>query len=150
MRNIIFRAKVKRPDVAFVGDFEPDGTWTYGEVHLNHRVPHIHTGFGRRPIDPETVGLDSGLKDKNGISIFEGDIVEWSFFSYDESVEKIERHLVEVKWHKGCLCIFPLPNDKSFESGICWSLEEAFSDRTDAVKAGNIYDNPELKEGGEE
>ena len=150
MRDIIFRAKVKRPDVPFIGEFEPDGTWTYGEVHLKHRVPHIHTGFGRLPIDPETVGLDSGLIDKNGISIFEGDILDWNFFSYDEGKEKEERHLVEVKWSQGALCIFPMPNDESFEEGICWSLKESLSDRTDAVKVGNIYDNPELKEGGKE
>lgn len=76
MREVLFRAKVKRPARPIFGDILPEGTWVYGELHLNARVPHIHdTPISQQPIDPYTVGQFTGCVDSNGNQVFEGDIL---------------------------------------------------------------------------
>lgn len=78
----------------------------------------------------------TGLKDKNGKEIYDGDIVKNSFYL---------EHKFEVCWKE---CSWYLKNVKTSEY---IRLEEIFSLRPhyDLEIIGNIYDNPELLEKGE-
>ena len=87
---------------------------------------------------PETVGQYTGLIDKNGKKIFEGDILSFS------------DRLVYVNWHDYCGCW-----DCSYIKAIKGkaTLHEDRSPnkwRYNAVVIGNIHDNPELLKGDEE
>lgn len=78
-------------------------------------------------VDPETVGQFTGLTDKNGVKIFEGDIVE-----YDE-----ELHSVVYEPDVGMfeLCGNGFVADFSYiDSSIFCEV------------VGNVHDNPELLE----
>lgn len=85
---------------------------------------------------PETVGRFTGLPDKNGKKIFEGDIVKIHRKYLNAGYE--EDCLYRVYWHK-YWNDWALKNIKSTQS--CY-LEDAKEGKV----IGNIHDNPEFLE----
>ena len=122
-----------------------NGEWiegAYSPFHLNfgerEEKPHIIIISDDEDIDglwceviPETVGQFTGLTDKNGVRIFEGDIV--SLVKHDGLIYKV----VYVP------CRYELVNSKGVN---CFVLDIYKSENIEVI--GNIHDNPELL-GGE-
>jgi len=82
-------------------------------------------------INPSTVGQYTGLKDKNGTKIFEGDIVD---VLYDVNYIGVatERIGVFEVVHNGCFM------------GQKGGVRYHFIPSDECTVIGNIYDNPEL------
>lgn len=98
---------------------------------------------------PETVGQFTGLTDKNGSKIFEGDILhkmdtDYNTFNHDfsnEEFEEWEKTLVETFKGVATMDRFPsfwLENETFGYEGEDLQTPEEFE------IIGNIYDNPEL------
>lgn len=147
MRMIRYRAKVKLPERPIVRKHEvPEGQWVYGEPHtIDCPTPHIHTAngdVGKQPIDKETLGQFTGLIDKNGKEVYEGDIV------------KIKTLQGIVTWHpNGYFCIHTYKSDISEVSYtaigdmVDYLHKDLYDDGLEVI--GNTFDNPELLKGGE-
>ena len=123
MREILFRGK--RTD---------DGTWAYGYLFCIWERTYLCWGTtndvpNMKEVIPETVGQYTGLTDKNGVKIFEGDIVE--------RVSDGERAV--ISWLKYSAC-FGL----SFDGWCCDFDNYDYNLPSDFEVIGNIHDNPEI------
>ena len=82
-------------------------------------------------VDPATVGQYTGLTDKNGKKIFEGDVMEFDAY---------EMHYKgEVFFDEGIFCV--TCNRPTASTFLMIAVLH------DAICVGNIHDNPELLEG---
>lgn len=111
--------------------------WYYGDLEYNRKtgVARIHTyeedgSYCRQyTVDPDTVGEFTGMADKNGVKIFEGDIIRFVNGQKKVNGEWVDNELIyTVEYSKGAFCCV---------SGL--------SEVLDAVEViGNIYENSEL------
>lgn len=98
----------------------------------------------RTDVDKETIGQYTGLKDKNGKEIYEGDIVLLATYTYEEP-EFDREYLVEYNELLGMWQLRNLEDNKdikTFEDLNGWY-------KLDIKLLGNKFDNPELLEEGE-
>lgn len=135
MREILFRGKRTN-----------DGKWVYG--HLIESDTYTHQIFivteanwesSDKSFDfldtdvyevlPETVGQYTGLTDKNGNKIFEGDILKASYFDW--------KYVVEWDEDNGRFLGFTIESERK----IAYVRRKPKSEII-----GNIHDNPELLE----
>ncbi len=101
---------------------------------------HIGCWVEACPVRPETVGQFTGLTDKNGKKIFEGDIVR----SYDPDCpeSQMDCGVGQVEFYAGLWYVSGEVHNSLYDLSTisCKELEVI----------GNIHDNPELLEGGVE
>lgn len=108
-----------------------NGTWIYGYLCDENYINSSELE-GEFLVDPETVCQYTGLTDKNGRKIFEGDILEVCTFGFNS-----ERFITEVIYEK---CAFRLKNGRN----MFYFGQSDFTKMDDAKVIGNIFDNPEL------
>ena len=135
MREIKFRGKIK-----YNGNHKFSGDWIYGYYRNNDNGNAFITEtldeidnyiFEETEIGEETIGQYTGLKDKNGKEIYEGDIVqilggeyEQGFYEWDEKVQ--------IK-------------DLIYDGfNLMMTISQIGNQAIEVI--GNIYDNPELLE----
>lgn len=130
-------------DIEFRGKQTDNGEWVYGVPTKDGRgemvmVENIFEceeyncrGANCLYVDENTVGQYTGLKDKNGTKIFEGDIVD---VLYDVNYIGVatERIGVFEVVHNGCFM------------GQKGGVRYHFIPSDECTVIGNIYDNPEL------
>ena len=130
-------------EIEFKGKIKETGEWVYGSlVHVTETykgeedtqdcdiyqiVNYEGIAFY---INEETIGQYTGLKDKNGKKIFEGDIVKDDYCIYKVVYDGNGYYVKVNRLLKEC----------GTDKGLLYDL----SDYKDLEVIGNIWDNPEL------
>lgn len=142
-------------EILFRGKREEDGGWIYGlysddyvyDTDFPCIVP-LRSGaiYDSWAVIRDTVGQYTGLTDKNGTKIFEGDVVELTDVNNDikwNAIVVFGNPYGEYCW--GWNLMYVGVNPKVNTDILCWVDME---DSGAFIKViGNIYDNPELLKG---
>lgn len=122
---------------------ENNGEWVYGNLIVDGRQASIVNGIIESteqyisigawcPVDAETVGQSTGLKDKNSTEIFEGDALKNNDYPNQTFICK----------HSRLQASFQAESLNGLLTLSLWKDEER-----DWQVLGNIYENQELVEG---
>lgn len=136
MREILFRGKAINRDNGYHRTEYKNGDWVYGLLTrpYDERFENLPaemtdtSGISGIEVDYKSVEQYTGLTDKNGKKIFEGDIVR-----YDG-----EKHIVVFET-RGETGYFGIKIDRLETWNFCLSVPAKSME-----VIGNIYDNPEL------
>jgi len=148
MREILFRGQTRKKGEKVRLDGSPiDSNWVYGGIFPNNEGGDFAIIYQQYPkiekytVYVDTVGQFTGLTDKNGRKIFEGDILK-IVHKYQSPFDDDTKEYTDIT------------TDVVFfdDEGLCFSYGESpFLCVADNVTAeyevvGNIHDNPELLE----
>lgn len=167
-------------EILFRGKRVDNGEWVYGNYAFTDNDGKQHFIFQNNAFEyaviPETVGQYTGLTDKNGKRIFEGDIVKgkhdwvnWNtslgndeqYFleqkirsAYGKCIDKMASDIFGTRYHyfRNYGVEYYAPNGGyRVRNGSCFhALTKNYIFNRELEVIGNIHDNPELIGGGED
>lgn len=131
-------------EILFHGKRVDNGEWVEGYLYrisekLNPFIMLLNRSGESYEVIPETVGQYTGMTDKNGKKIFEGDILKGHISEYAAYPNRIGK--VQCSEFGGWIIEFNVPEWKIPRVGFCSFV--------DYEVIGNIHDNPELLEAAE-
>ena len=135
-REILFRGKVADEPDEWVQGYLRDADTIFKQTR--HEKSKC-CDYGFFSVKPDTVGQYIGICDKNGIKIFEGDIIK-----------REDNILYVIRYIYGGFDSEPI-NEFYKEPKITWNtlgeMQNALWCMDNCEVIGNIHDNPELLEG---
>ena len=129
-------------EITFRGKSLSDGRWLYGDLFRTDLDGEVaiqfydeEDGWMTAMVRPETVGQFTGLNDKEGLPIYEGDIIKGPY-GY--------RHVIQYYAPEARFTA----NLIGFECFDHCGINRKWIDDCAKVVIGNIFDTPELMKGG--
>ena len=117
-------------EIKFRGKRIDTGEWVYGYLADENYINDINTvDLSSVEVDPDTVGQYTGLKDRNGQDVYEGDLLR-----------TLEGNIMIAEWVGSGIvtrCLTPTYDGMMNTNRYSFPVSE---------KIGNIHDNSELLE----
>lgn len=129
-------------EILFRGKDNQTGEWLYSMIISKHccndkEIFSYYIGHGNRTIDAKTLGQYTGLTDKYGTKIFEGDIIKQECCG--RPITSVIEYGISYAYSNVCGVV------QRFRDGSGISMLSVNEDGTVYCEViGNIYDNPEL------
>ena len=133
MREIKFRGKSILTDEWFYGDLVHSADKKRTAILVNDK-----DSYDECEVDPETVGQFTGLMDKNGKEIYEGDVIG----CHNPRI----KHLIFYNEKQGRFMAALNGDIENDFVGVCGLDDSRWTGSKKVI--GNVYDNPELLKGG--
>ena len=138
MREILFRGKTP-----FTGTIGSD-RWIGSEsIRKQGNYLYLFSENKWVNVDINTIGQYTGLKDKDGKKIFDGDIIEvedsYGLYLHNPNTRNI------VEFYNGSFILRHILDKYASDDSFHLS-----SNNEDSIIVGNIHDNPELLKGEQE
>ena len=133
-------------EILFHGKRADNGEWIEGDLlqtryhsgHIEYQIMPQTPVSSAVPVLPETVGQYTGLTDRNGKRIFEGDICKFKRFN-DVHIGKVVFNVTTasfIMWYQPIVGAYGEKATQKMLLSVCDNIEVV----------GNIHDNPELME----
>lgn len=163
MREILFRGKRKDNGEWVIGNLVHQTEYYGDPVDIYHIVDvgEFHSDYySSEEVIPETVSQYTGMKDKNGTKIFEGDIVATrrdetrikklkGYYGYDSEgyPQKVPGYAGTSEYFYSTVVDCYAEVVSNSRSGYYLRGSSRFVDAICNEVVGNIHDNPELLKG---
>lgn len=125
--------------IKFRGKQITTGNWLYGDlIHDNQKGCYIYPTdaeglYKENKVNSKTLGQFTGVYDKNGKEIYEGDILDTTVF---DCFDNDTQHKLQVSWFG---TEFVGENEDE-----AWNLQWLCGQDDEIEVIGNTHDNPEL------
>ena len=139
--------------IKFRGKRIKNGEWLYGDLMQDneggyHVFPNDCDGlYKENKVDTDTIGQFTGLFDKSGNEIYEGDVIKYT--RYKVRSEYFKKDFIEnvyvVYWNEekhAFYCATKFENGGGASGYLNFHDERAEKEEIEVI--GNIHDNPEL------
>jgi uncharacterized phage protein (TIGR01671 family) len=141
MREIKFRAWDKKNKCWF----KEDGAATIYDIHI-YPNGDIYTDESERPRNDEyEICLYTGLHDKNGVEIYEGDIIKNCYNSHIFILRYGKYNECDYEYYPSHIGFYLQLIENKKETYDLWGEMDSYTNNVLEV-IGNIYENPEMIE----
>ncbi len=131
-------------DYKFRGKRIDNSEWHFGDLFHAHEQTYIGKDCEDHRVKSTTVGQFTGLYDKNGREIYEGDILR--IYGLSKTEKMLEQPEIDVvNFDRGAFVFAPSLKHRGLTLDKMFERHKAATMYLEVI--GNIYETPELLEG---